>query len=225
MAGRSGISSLTGRRVGLLTDDDQQDLTAAASNSAPRFRRENTGLPLRCSICTMACRLLSEGRIRRSAQFPSRNLSPQGCQPGTDCEKLRKKWDERRSEKKRANGASVGRIDVVGPYNQVTGPILHPSRKIYICGHLDGHHRPACARKIVSNLAHRAFRRPVVRRKSTVTCGSSMRPRRTATGSRMVSTLRSRPSWFRPISCFVSSTRTAVRVHNRVQFPQPQPGP
>ncbi len=52
-------------------------------------------------------------------------------------------------------------IEVVGPFEPVTGPSEESLRKIYTCGHLHGGHVEACARKIVSDFARRAFRRPV----------------------------------------------------------------
>ena len=53
-------------------------------------------------------------------------------------------------------GLFVDYLEIVGPYNPDTG---HPAsyKKIFICGE----HTPQCARKIVSNLMERAWRRPV----------------------------------------------------------------
>ena len=143
------------------TDDDQQDLTARSFEFRTKISAGEHWLA--ASVLHLYDGLPpafggpnpSKRPIPVAEFVPPKDASPERI------EKLRKKWEERRSEKKRANGASVGRIDVVGPYNQVTGPDLASLKKIYVCGHLDGHHRPACARKIVSNLAHRAFRRPV----------------------------------------------------------------
>ena len=58
-------------------------------------------------------------------------------------------------------GMSVHEIDITGPYEFKEGPSPKSLRKIYTCGHLDGHHQPACQRKIVSDMADRAFRRAV----------------------------------------------------------------
>ena len=41
------------------------------------------------------------------------------------------------------------------------GPLAETLKKIYVCGHLDGHHQPGCDRRIVAGLARRAYRRPV----------------------------------------------------------------
>ena len=52
-------------------------------------------------------------------------------------------------------------IDVGGPFNQTTGPSQESLRKIFACGHLNGQHKAACSRTIVSSFAQKAFRRPV----------------------------------------------------------------
>jgi hypothetical protein len=53
-------------------------------------------------------------------------------------------------------------LDVIGPYEQVRGPSPELLKKIFTCGHpSDGPHDAACARKIIANLARRAYRRPV----------------------------------------------------------------
>ncbi len=59
------------------------------------------------------------------------------------------------------NGLSVHEVDITGPYEFKQGTSPESLRKIYTCGHLDGHHLPSCQRKIVANLAYRAFRGPV----------------------------------------------------------------
>ncbi len=59
------------------------------------------------------------------------------------------------------NGARIGNLELTGPFHPELAPSLETRKKIYICGHLDGHHDPSCARKIVANLARNAFRRPV----------------------------------------------------------------
>jgi PAS domain-containing protein len=60
-----------------------------------------------------------------------------------------------------ANRAYIHYLEVMGPYDQTKGPSPESLKRIFTCGHLDGHHTPACDRSIVSSLARRAFRRPV----------------------------------------------------------------
>src|SRR5262249_44242660 len=45
-----------------------------------------------------------------------------------------------------------------GPYEQQTAPSPLSRKLLYSCGHLDGQHKPDCARKIIANLVRRAFR-------------------------------------------------------------------
>ncbi len=52
-------------------------------------------------------------------------------------------------------------LDVGGPFNQATAASPGSLRKIYVCGHVAGKHTDACARKILTSFASRAFRRPV----------------------------------------------------------------
>ena len=52
-------------------------------------------------------------------------------------------------------------VEILGPYN-IIGPGDTPSRsRIFVCKPASSSEEPACARKILTNLAHRAFRRPV----------------------------------------------------------------
>jgi hypothetical protein len=74
---------------------------------------------------------------------------------------LRKQFEARRAERFPANDARINVVEVGGPYSEAKGPALESLTKIYVCGHLDGKHGPACARRIVTNLARRAYRRPV----------------------------------------------------------------
>ncbi len=86
--------------------------------------------------------------------------TPPGAPPERIAE-LRKQFDERRAERLAANDARISAIEVGGPYAQETGPSLESLKKIFVCGHLDGHHQTGCPRRIVNNLARRAYRRPV----------------------------------------------------------------
>jgi hypothetical protein len=55
----------------------------------------------------------------------------------------------------------VGSISVAGPYN-VQGPGVTPSRdRIFVCHPVAPADEQACAEKIISSLAHRAYRRPI----------------------------------------------------------------
>jgi cytochrome c553 len=60
-------------------------------------------------------------------------------------------------------GATVGffvsNLEIIGPYNQVTGPSDQSRKKIFVCTE----ETPACAKKIVATLAGRVYRRPATR--------------------------------------------------------------
>jgi len=51
-------------------------------------------------------------------------------------------------------------LDIVGPYNPRSDPPTSYPR-IFLCGHKRGGHGPECTRRVVENLALRAYRRPV----------------------------------------------------------------
>ncbi len=62
-----------------------------------------------------------------------------------------------------SGGAAVGffvsNLEIIGPYNQATGPSEESRKRIFVCPE----ETPACARKIVSSLAGRVYRRPATR--------------------------------------------------------------
>jgi hypothetical protein len=58
-------------------------------------------------------------------------------------------------------GMSMTEIDVIGPFEAVQGPSRDSIRKIYVCGQPGGVLPPGCERKILANLARRAYRRAV----------------------------------------------------------------
>ena len=68
--------------------------------------------------------------------------------------------DRVREDQVRTYFEGVGTITVAGPY-KVEGPGVTPARdKIFVCRPARGEEQ-ACAEKILSNLAHRAYRRPI----------------------------------------------------------------
>ncbi|HEU4387431.1 MAG TPA: DUF1592 domain-containing protein [Blastocatellia bacterium] len=85
---------------------------------------------------------------------------PPGLPPERIAE-IRKRFEARKTEKVPANDARINALEIGGPYSAATGPSSETLKKIYVCGHLNGHHQPDCARRIVASLARRAFRRPV----------------------------------------------------------------
>ncbi len=81
--------------------------------------------------------------------------------PGLLPERLadaRKKFDEARavSQKIPANDARISAVEIGGPYNQPKGPSAESHKKIFICDLKQA----GCDRKIITDLARRAYRRP-----------------------------------------------------------------
>ena len=84
--------------------------------------------------------------------------------PGFPPERLaqfKARFEARQKEKVPTNDVRVSALEIGGPYAQATGPSVESLRKVFTCGHLRGGHTPDCARKIVSDLGQRAFRRPL----------------------------------------------------------------
>ena len=118
---------------------------------------------------SMACRRGIGGpNPSKLPEPPQRN--PQafaaGPGPGGRIETRPGKIEERRIAAERAKeqaehptweGLSVNEFDIIGPYNYIKAPSPESLQKIFTCGD----HQPACLRKIVSDLATRAFRRPL----------------------------------------------------------------
>ncbi|MBS1786406.1 MAG: DUF1592 domain-containing protein [Acidobacteria bacterium] len=86
---------------------------------------------------------------------PRRQLPPERLA------ELKKQFEARVAEKVPVNEARVTGVDVIGPYNQTKGASDESRKLVFVCGHAPGHHQPACAGKIIGNLAHRAYRRPM----------------------------------------------------------------
>ncbi len=88
-------------------------------------------------------------------RVPKRPLPPERIA------ELKKQFEARMAEKVPVNEARVTGVDVIGPYNQTKGASAESKKLVFVCGHTEGHHLPACAGKIITNLARHAFRRPV----------------------------------------------------------------
>jgi hypothetical protein len=92
-----------------------------------------------------------------------REFKPPAGVPPERIPLLRKRFDEAAAELEKIplNGVRVNTVDFGGPYGHATGPSPESVKKIYTCGHLNGGHQSTCARRIVTDLARRAYRRPV----------------------------------------------------------------
>lgn len=97
----------------------------------------------------------SKRPIRKPEFKPPPGLSPERIV------EIRKRFEARKQAKIATNDIRVSSLEIGGPYAQTTGPSEASLRKLFVCGHLHGGHKPDCSRKIVGTLARRAFRRPV----------------------------------------------------------------
>ncbi len=61
-------------------------------------------------------------------------------------------------------GVVLDNIEVRGPYNQLQPPLPASHTRIIFCGHQPGQHNAECARKIVTEMARKAYRRPATER-------------------------------------------------------------
>ena len=94
---------------------------------------------------------------------PPREFKPPPNATPERIAQLKKTFDDTQAElaKIPMNGVRINTLDIGGPYSQATGPTRASLQSIYTCGHLNGVHTPMCARRIVTDFARRAFRRPV----------------------------------------------------------------
>ena len=60
----------------------------------------------------------------------------------------------------RFEGMAVAEVNIIWPAELNRAPSPESVRRIYSCGPVDGRYQPDCVRKILSNLASRAYRRP-----------------------------------------------------------------
>ena len=114
--------------------------------------------------------------IANASDTPSGNASPDpqaaagAGRGGQAADNRPGKIEERRIAAERArqqaehptwNGLSVNEFDIVGPYNYTRVPSPESKQKIFTCDDSNKASQPACLQKIVSELAARAFRRPL----------------------------------------------------------------
>jgi mono/diheme cytochrome c family protein len=97
-------------------------------------------------------------------QEAPREFKPPPNAPPDRLALLKKRFEEAGAElaKIPLNGVRVSSVEVGGPYSYSHGPSRDSTLKVYSCGHLDGAHTSTCPARIMTDLARRAFRRPVL---------------------------------------------------------------
>jgi len=133
------------RKLDLRMDDQRLELFTIAANP----RAGGLGYTGTAPDAHLKVRLQVKAGTREiGATFQKDSVVPEGI------------IDRVREDQVRVYFEGVGTITVAGPY-KVQGPGVTPTRdKIFICRPARGEEE-ACAEKILSNLAHHAYRRPV----------------------------------------------------------------
>ena len=134
------------------TRDFKLRLTAGDHRIAVAIPRIFEGLPARF-----------HGPNPSARPDPPRQFTPPPNAPPERLALLKQRFEEAQAELEKIpfNGVRVANVEVGGPYSQVSTPSAGSLARVYVCGHTDGQHQPACARRIMTSLARRAFRRPV----------------------------------------------------------------
>jgi hypothetical protein len=136
------------RKLNLRLDDQSiQDLTIPAG----RGRRAdiNTGVGMAAGLSLKVRLPVKAGTHTIAAAFQKDTVLPEGIL-------FKERFDNIRSYFE-----GVGGISIAGPYN-VQGSGDTPSReKIFVCHPTGSADEMACAEKILANIGHRAYRRPV----------------------------------------------------------------
>jgi mono/diheme cytochrome c family protein len=132
------------------TQDFRARVTAGDHWVAATILRMYEGLPPACGGPNPSMKHITPPVFKTPPGLPPERLA-----------EFKKRFEARQNEKVPTNDARISYLDIGGPYLQAKGPSEATLRKIFVCGHLHGGHTPDCTRKIVANLARRAFRRPV----------------------------------------------------------------
>jgi mono/diheme cytochrome c family protein len=67
--------------------------------------------------------------------------------------------------------SKVEELDIGGPFDAKASPPTESLRLVFTCGHAEGHHTAGCPRKILSDLARRAYRRAVTTQETNTLLG------------------------------------------------------
>ena len=148
--GRAGEILGTGRerKLDLRLDDQRLELFTVAGRQ--RRANINTAVTAQPADANLKVRLpVKAGTHVIAATFLKDTVLPEGIQ------------FRQRADAVQSHFEGVGTISVAGPYD-AQGPGATPSReKIFVCHPSAQAEEQACAEKILTGLAHRAYRRPV----------------------------------------------------------------
>lgn len=117
------------------------------------------GGPEPSKVAYDACKVLGNGAGRCAAN--NFNL-PEETDP-VRVERRRQQIERLKEDElhPKFEGMAVSEVNIIGPTNFKSGPSAESRRKIYSCGAANGSVTPTCERQIITNLATRAYRRPI----------------------------------------------------------------
>ena len=148
-------------------DDDRQDFGGQAFEFRTRLKAGDRHIAVAIPRIFEGLPPRYEGPnpSKRPTPAPKEFKAPPNATPERIAQ-LKKTFDDTQETlaKIAMNGVRINTVDVGGPYAQTTGASRTSLAKIYTCGHTAGGHTALCARRILTDLAGRAFRRPVTPR-------------------------------------------------------------
>lgn len=118
------------------------------------------GLPASMGGPNPSKKLERKATSRFPMQEPPKDATPAELEKFKKQQEMFKQFIEK-FKKGIAHGTRLWMLEVGGPYEQERAVSQKTRALLYTCGHLDGKHLPICSRKIISDFAQRAFRRPV----------------------------------------------------------------
>jgi hypothetical protein len=95
--------------------------------------------------------------------LPPRVFVPPSTATPERIERLRKRFEQEEEEASKVpvNDVRVWHFEIAGPLTQPAGPSAESVARIFTCGHAAGAHGAACPKKILTDVAARAYRRRV----------------------------------------------------------------
>ncbi len=130
------------------------EVTAGAHQMIAAFPRLYDGLPLSFNGPNPSTRPQPTPDANRFPPLPADATPEQVKQRAAQLERFR-------NRKPTFEGMAVAELEIIGPASYTKGPSKESIQRLYTCGQPSAKLTPGCERKIVADLAHRAFRRPV----------------------------------------------------------------
>ena len=148
-------------------DDDRQDFGGQAFEFRTRLKAGDRHIAVAIPRIFegLPPRYEGPGPSKRPIPPPKEFKAPPNATPERVAQ-LKKTFDDTQETlaKIPMNGVRINAVDVGGPYAQTLGPSRESTARIFICGRTKAEQTAVCARRILTNLANRAFRRPVTAR-------------------------------------------------------------